>query len=106
MDDKEISDYEKQRLSEMLDFFEVGNACFEDVNKLLGVLKRLVESGNTVIVIEHNLDIIKVADHILDLGPEGGRKGGMITGEGTPEEIIKIKSNETGKYLKPYLMKN
>ena len=72
---------------------------FEDVRKLLHVLQRLVESGNTVIVIEHNLDVIKCADWVIDLGPEGGAGGGSIVAEGTPEQIAKVKSSYTGKYL-------
>jgi excinuclease ABC subunit A len=70
-----------------------------DVHKLIEVLDRLVESGNTVLVIEHNLDVIKTADHIIDLGPEGGDKGGMIVAEGTPEEVAKNKNSFTGQYL-------
>ncbi len=73
---------------------------FEDVRMLLEVLNRLVEDGNTVLVIEHNMDVIKVADHIIDLGPEGGSGGGTIIAEGTPEKIIKVKESHTGKFLK------
>ncbi len=73
---------------------------FEDVNILMGVLNKLVEKGNTVIVVEHNLDVIKIADYIIDLGPIGGEKGGQIIGMGTPEEIMKIKGSMTGLYLK------
>jgi len=76
---------------------------FDDVKKLLDVLIRFVENRNTVIVIEHNLDVIKVADHVIDLGPEGGDKGGMIVAEGTPEEIIKNKSSYTAQFLKKTL---
>ena len=76
---------------------------FDDVNKLLKILHTLVDEGNTVIVIEHNLDVVKTADHIIDLGPEGGQKGGKIVFEGTPENIIKEKKSFTGKYLKGYL---
>ncbi|MGH2644370.1 MAG: excinuclease ABC subunit A, partial [Chitinophagaceae bacterium] len=72
---------------------------FEDIRMLLDVLNKLVDYGNTVIVIEHNMDVIKVADHIIDLGPEGGVKGGEIVAQGTPEEIIKNKQNLTGLYL-------
>lgn len=72
---------------------------FEDVNKLLGVLQELVDGGNTMIVIEHNLDVIKTADWIVDLGPEGGDGGGEIVAVGTPEDIVKIKRSWTGKYL-------
>ncbi len=74
-----------------------------DVHKLTDVLNALAESGNTVIVIEHNLDVIKIADHIIDLGPEGGNGGGRVVFEGTPEEIVKSKKSHTGKYLKKYL---
>jgi excinuclease ABC subunit A len=73
---------------------------FEDVRVLLEVLDRLVDKGNTVVVIEHNLDVIKVADHIIDMGPEGGAKGGRIICTGTPEEIIRHKESHTAKYLK------
>ncbi|MGG5358654.1 MULTISPECIES: excinuclease ABC subunit UvrA [unclassified Enterococcus] len=72
----------------------------DDIARLLEVLQRLVDAGNTVLVIEHNLDVIKTADHIIDLGPEGGEGGGMIIAEGTPEEIIKVPESYTGKYLK------
>ncbi|QJB68845.1 excinuclease ABC subunit UvrA [Parasphingorhabdus halotolerans] len=78
---------------------------FEDVRKLLQVLQRLVEQGNSVIVIEHNLDVIKTADHILDLGPEGGVRGGEIVAQGTPEEVAKVKGSYTGGYLKEMLAK-
>jgi len=74
-----------------------------DIHKLLGILQRLVEGGDTVVVIEHNLDVIKTADYIIDLGPEGGDKGGMIVATGTPENIIKVKESYTGKFLKPLL---
>jgi len=75
---------------------------FEDIRKLLLVLNKLVEKGNTVVVIEHNLDVIKTADHIIDIGPEGGEKGGKIIAEGTPENIAKSKVSHTGKFLKAY----
>lgn len=74
-----------------------------DIHKLVKVLDELVEGGNSVIVIEHNLDVIKRADHIIDLGPEGGINGGTIVAEGTPEEVVKVKESYTGKFLKPYL---
>ena len=74
-----------------------------DVHKLIGVLDKLVEGGNTVIVIEHNLDVIKVADYIIDMGPEGGDGGGTVIAQGTPEEIVKSAKSYTGKYLKKYL---
>lgn len=73
---------------------------FQDIEHLLVVLNKLVEKGNTVLIIEHNLDIIKVADHIIDLGPEGGDKGGQIIAEGTPEEVAKHKSSHTARFLK------
>jgi excinuclease ABC subunit A len=76
---------------------------FEDVKKLLEVLNALVGMGNSVLIIEHNLDVIKSADWIIDLGPEGGSKGGNIIGEGTPEQIAKIPASFTGKYLKKIL---
>jgi excinuclease ABC subunit A len=76
---------------------------FQDVQMLIDVLNRLVDRGNTVLVIEHNMDMIKVADHIIDVGPEGGQGGGKIIAEGTPEQIIKVKGSHTGTYLKPEL---
>ena len=69
----------------------------------MSVLQRLVDKGNTVIVIEHNLDVIKMADHIIDMGPEGGRGGGRLLQAGTPEEIIQNEESYTAKYLKEYL---
>ena len=75
----------------------------DDVKKLIEVLQKLVDGGNTVVVIEHNLDVIKTCDHIIDLGPEGGDKGGSVLIEGTPEEIIKCKDSYTGYFLKKYL---
>ena len=74
-----------------------------DVAKLIEILQKLTDGGNTVVVIEHNLDVIKTADHIIDLGPEGGDKGGYVIAEGTPEEIAKNKRSYTGKYLKKLL---
>ena len=79
---------------------------FEDVNKLLGVLRRLVESGNTVIVIEHNLDVIKSSDWVIDMGPEGGFRGGTVVAEGTPEDVAKVKASYTGQYLAEVLATN
>ncbi|QLY80489.1 excinuclease ABC subunit UvrA [Clostridium intestinale] len=75
----------------------------DDVNRLTQIIRRLVEAGNSVVVIEHNLDMIKCADYIIDLGPEGGDGGGTIVATGTPEEIVKVESSFTGKYLKKYL---
>ena len=77
-----------------------------DVHKLVKVLDALVDAGNTVIVIEHNLDIIKRADHIIDLGPEGGSEGGRIVAQGTPEQVAENKNSFTGMYLKPLLSKH
>ena len=74
-----------------------------DVHKLIEVLQKLVEAGNTVLVIEHNLDVIKTADHIIDLGPEGGDGGGYIVASGTPEEVAKVAESYTGRYLQKYL---
>ncbi|MCP3775012.1 excinuclease ABC subunit UvrA [Paenibacillus sp. MZ04-78.2] len=74
-----------------------------DIDRLLKVLHRLVENGDSVLVIEHNLDVIKTADYIIDLGPEGGNRGGTIVASGTPEEVVKVSSSYTGKYLKPIL---
>ena len=78
---------------------------FEDINHLLVVLQALVDKGNTVLVIEHNMDVIKSADHLIDLGPEGGDKGGEIVAQGTPEQVAKVKGSYTGKYLKHELGK-
>ena len=78
---------------------------FEDVNKLVSILRRLSDGGNTVVVIEHNLDVIKVADYIIDMGPEGGDKGGTVIAQGTPEEICDAKQSFTGQFLKPVLEK-
>ena len=74
-----------------------------DVHKLIDVLQKLVDAGNTVLVIEHNLDVIKTADHIIDLGPEGGDEGGYVVATGTPEEVAQVPESYTGRYLKPYL---
>jgi excinuclease ABC subunit A len=73
---------------------------FEDINKLLKVLQTLVDQGNTVVIIEHNLDVIKTADYIIDMGPEGGDGGGKVVATGTPEEIVKQQKGYTYKYLK------
>ena len=79
---------------------------FEDVSKLLGVLRRLVDSGNTVVVIEHNLDVIKSSDWVIDMGPEGGFRGGTVVAEGTPEEVAKVKASYTGGFLAEILASN
>ena len=78
---------------------------FADVHKLVEILRRLSDGGNTVIVIEHNLDVIKTADYIIDMGPEGGDGGGTVIAEGTPEEICEVKESYTGQFLRPYLYK-
>jgi len=78
---------------------------FQDIQHLLEVLNRLVDKGNTVLIIEHNLDVIKVADYIIDLGPEGGASGGEIVAQGTPEEVIHYSKSFTGKYLKKEINK-
>ena len=77
-----------------------------DVHKLIEVLQKLVDAGNTVVLIEHNLDMIKTSDYIIDLGPEGGDRGGEIVACGTPEEVAKNKKSYTGQYLKEVLKKN
>jgi excinuclease ABC subunit A len=79
---------------------------FDDVGKLLGLLHQLVEMGNTVVVIEHNLDVIKTADHVIDLGPEGGAEGGRVLATGTPEEVAATKGSYTGEYLRPVLARH
>jgi excinuclease ABC subunit A len=76
---------------------------FEDVNKLLGVLHSLVDKGNTVLVIEHNLDVIKTADWVIDLGPEGGSGGGTVVAQGTPEQIVEVPASHTGRFLRRVL---
>ena len=76
---------------------------FDDIKRLLAILSRLVDAGNTVVVIEHNLDVIKTADHIIDLGPEGGDKGGRIIATGTPEKVAASRKSHTGRFLKPML---
>lgn len=77
---------------------------FDDIRQLLSVLQELTDKGNTVLVIEHNMDVIKVADHVIDLGPEGGTGGGTILATGTPEEIIKVKFSHTGRFLRKELI--
>ena len=70
------------------------------MHKLVDILHKLAEGGNTVVVIEHNLDVIKTADYIIDMGPEGGARGGTVIAKGTPEEIVKVKESYTGQYVK------
>ena len=77
---------------------------FEDVNILLNVLNKLVDRGNTILVIEHNLEVIKVADYIIDMGPEGGDRGGYIIAEGTPEQLVHNKNSYTAQYLQEVMM--
>jgi excinuclease ABC subunit A len=76
---------------------------FEDTRRLLDVLSKLVEQGNTVVVIEHNLDVIRCADYLIDLGPEGGQGGGRIVAEGTPEQVAASQASATGEFLRPLL---
>ena len=76
---------------------------FEDIRKLMLVIQGLVDKGNSVIIIEHNLDVIKSADWIVDMGPEGGSGGGTVVAEGTPEDVIAVEGSYTGQYLKPLL---
>ena len=78
---------------------------FADVHKLTEILQRLAEGGNTVVVIEHNLDVIKTADYIIDMGPEGGDGGGKVIAKGTPEQVAEAEGSYTGKYVKKYLQK-
>jgi excinuclease ABC subunit A len=78
---------------------------FDDVRKLLDVLARLVDAGNSVLVIEHNLDVIKTADHVIDLGPEGGPAGGRLVAQGTPEAVARVRTSYTGQHLKALLPK-
>ncbi|MCZ2128455.1 MAG: excinuclease ABC subunit UvrA [Anaerolineales bacterium] len=99
---KELSRRPTGRTLYVLDEPSVGLHA-ADVHKLIEVLQRLVETGNSVLIIEHNLDIIKVADWIIDLGPEGGDRGGELVAEGTPEQVMKVKESYTGKYLKEYV---
>jgi excinuclease ABC subunit A len=99
---KELSRRATGRTLYVLDEPSVGLHA-ADVHKLIEVLQRLVDSGNSVLIIEHNLDIIKVADWVIDLGPEGGDRGGELIAEGTPEEVMKVKGSYTGKYLREHM---
>ncbi len=76
---------------------------FDDVRRLLTVLSRLVDQGNTVLIIEHNLDVIKTADWLIDLGPEGGSGGGLVVAEGSPEDVAAVDASHTGRFLRPLL---
>jgi excinuclease ABC subunit A len=78
---------------------------FYDIEQLLTVLHRLRDAGNTIVIIEHNLDVVKTADWIIDLGPEGGNKGGRVIAAGTPEEIVRVKNSYTGQFLKKLINK-
>ena len=99
---KELSRRATGRTLYVLDEPSVGLHA-ADVHKLIEVLQRLVDAGNSVLIIEHNLDIIKIADWIIDLGPEGGDRGGEFIAEGTPEQVMKIKGSYTGQFLKEHL---
>ena len=99
---KELSRRATGRTLYVLDEPSVGLHA-ADVHKLIEVLQRLVDTGNSVLIIEHNLDIIKIADWLIDLGPEGGDRGGELIAEGTPEQIMKVKDSYTGKYLKAHM---
>ena len=77
---------------------------FEDIRVLMDVINKLVDKGNTILIIEHNMDVIKLADYIIDIGPEGGKGGGKVVAEGTPEEIIKNKKSYTAQFLKKELL--
>jgi len=101
---KELSRRATGRTLYVLDEPSVGLHA-ADVHKLIEVLQRLVEAGNSVVIIEHNLDIIKTADWLIDLGPEGGDRGGELIAEGTPEQVMKAKESYTGKYLKDHMKK-
>src|SRR5512135_973518 len=101
---KELSRRATGRTLYVLDEPSVGLHA-ADVHKLIEVLQRLVDAGNSVLIIEHNLDIIKTADWLIDLGPEGGDRGGELIAEGTPEQVMKNKESYTGKYLKDHMKK-
>src|SRR5207245_10679374 len=79
---------------------------FDDSNKLLAAFRALIDAGGSLLVIEHNLDVIKTADYVIDLGPEGGEAGGYVVATGTPEEIMRAKQSYTGKYLRDYLARS
>ena len=99
---KELGKYHTGRTLYILDEPTTG-LHFQDIKLLLKVLHNLTDQGNTVIVIEHNLDVVKTADWIVDIGPNGGAQGGEIIAEGTPEDIVKVMSSHTGKFLKKML---
>jgi excinuclease ABC subunit A len=99
---RELAKFKKGNTVYILDEPTTG-LHFEDVKKLIDVLNRLVDKGNSVIVIEHNLDVIKCCDYAIDIGPEGGDEGGQVVATGTPEDIVKVKESYTGKFLKGLL---
>ena len=99
---RELSDWKLHDMVYILDEPTTG-LHMDDVKRLLGVLNALVNAGNTVIVVEHNLDLIKSADWVIDLGPEGGEDGGRIVAQGTPEDVMAAEGSYTGKYLRQYL---
>jgi excinuclease ABC subunit A len=99
---KELSRRATGRTLYVLDEPSVGLHA-ADVHKLIEVLQRLVDAGNSALIIEHNLDIIKIADWVIDLGPEGGDRGGELVAEGTPEQIMKVKNSYTGQFLKEHM---
>jgi excinuclease ABC subunit A len=99
---KELSRRATGRTLYVLDEPSVGLHA-ADVHKLIEVLQRLVDTGNSVLIIEHNPDIVKVADWLIDLGPEGGDRGGELVAEGTPEQVIKVKKSYTGQFLKVHM---
>ena len=110
--DDALANFDDQRLAAALDSELTGiiyildepttGLHFADVQKLVEILRRLSDGGNTVVVIEHNLDVIKTADYIIDIGPEGGDKGGTVIAKGTPEEIARCPQSYTGQYVKKY----
>ena len=102
---RELSKHSKIKTLYVLDEPTTG-LHFDDIKLLVKLLQSLVEQGHTVLVIEHHLDIIKNCDYIFDMGPEGGKKGGKIIAQGTPEEIIKKKASVTGPFLKPFLTRS
>ena len=101
---KELGKYHRGRTLYILDEPTTG-LHFQDIKLLLNVLHDLTDKGNTIIVIEHNLDVIKTSDWIIDIGPNGGINGGQIVAQGTPEDLVKVKKSYTGQYLKKLLKK-
>jgi excinuclease ABC subunit A len=97
-----LSSHAGERLLYILDEPTTG-LHFDDIAKLLAAFRKLIEAGNSLVVIEHNLDVIKTADHIIDLGPEGGEAGGAVVATGTPEQVAQIDVSHTGRYLRAAL---